>query len=145
MENYEFYEEELYHHGIKGMRWGIRRYQNKDGSLTPAGKKRQAKLEDNERAKAESKARRKPISKMSNDELKSRMDRMQLEKDYASLLADTSKHSKGKKFVMEVLEKAGKDVLTQTIAYAGGVAVNKYLFKGVDAIDPKNIQNRRKK
>lgn len=31
---------ELEHHGIKGMRWGVRRYQNKDGSLTPQGKKR---------------------------------------------------------------------------------------------------------
>lgn len=31
---------ELYHHGVKGMRWGIRRYQRKDGSLTSAGKKR---------------------------------------------------------------------------------------------------------
>lgn len=31
---------ELYHWGIKGMRWGVRRYQNKDGSLTKAGKKR---------------------------------------------------------------------------------------------------------
>lgn len=35
----------LYHHGIKGMKWGVRRYQNKDGSLTPAGKKRLAKEE----------------------------------------------------------------------------------------------------
>ena len=33
-------DEEIYHHGIKGMRWGIRRYQNPDGSLTAAGKKR---------------------------------------------------------------------------------------------------------
>lgn len=36
---------ELYHWGTKGMRWGIRKYQNKDGSLTPAGKKRYAKEE----------------------------------------------------------------------------------------------------
>lgn len=36
---------ELYHWGIKGMKWGQRRYQNKDGSLTPAGKKRYAKEE----------------------------------------------------------------------------------------------------
>lgn len=34
------YTNELYHHGVKGMKWGVRRYQNKDGSLTPAGKKR---------------------------------------------------------------------------------------------------------
>lgn len=32
--------DELYHHGIKGQKWGIRRYQNPDGSLTLAGRKR---------------------------------------------------------------------------------------------------------
>ena len=37
--------DELYHHGIKGMRWGIRRYQNPDGSLTAAGRKKYAKEE----------------------------------------------------------------------------------------------------
>lgn len=34
------YNQDLYHHGIKGMRWGIRRYQNEDGSYTAAGRKR---------------------------------------------------------------------------------------------------------
>lgn len=32
--------DELIHHGVKGQKWGVRRYQNKDGSLTPAGKLR---------------------------------------------------------------------------------------------------------
>ena len=34
------YNEELCHHGIKGQKWGVRRFQNKDGSLTSTSKKR---------------------------------------------------------------------------------------------------------
>lgn len=34
------YDNELYHHGDKGMKWGVRRYQNNDGTMTPQGKKR---------------------------------------------------------------------------------------------------------
>ena len=34
------FTDELYHHGIKGQRWGVRRYRNEDGSLTEAGKRR---------------------------------------------------------------------------------------------------------
>lgn len=38
----------LYHHGIKGQKWGVRRYQKKDGSLTAAGKKRYGDDDQNE-------------------------------------------------------------------------------------------------
>ena len=43
--NQNSYSNSIAHHGVKGQRWGVRRYQNDDGSLTAAGKKRQAKQE----------------------------------------------------------------------------------------------------
>lgn len=69
---------ELYHFGIKGMRWGIRRYQNKDGSLTPKGQKRYNK--EMEKLKAEKKKLRnearvkKKMDKL--DELKSDVEKL---------------------------------------------------------------------
>ena len=62
------------HHGVKGQKWGVRRYQNKDGSLNAAGKKRYAdeskpvvRESDVKRAKAQMKSARKTYNKAFNE------------------------------------------------------------------------------
>lgn len=57
------YKFELYHWGVKGMKWGVRRYQNKDGSLTPAGKKRYDDNDPDNPKKTVDPERRKVIAK----------------------------------------------------------------------------------
>lgn len=59
----EKYYNELYHHGIAGMKWGVRRYQNKDGSLTNAGKRRYGTKANFEKVQAAKKAAAKANSK----------------------------------------------------------------------------------
>lgn len=76
---------ELYHHGILGMKWGVRRYQNKDGSLTPAGKKRYNQDGWSDDAKEASKLKKKTVNQMSNAELRKLTERQQLERNYSNL------------------------------------------------------------
>ena len=45
----DYYDNVLEHHGILGQKWGVRRFQNKDGSLTPSGKKRYDETETKEK------------------------------------------------------------------------------------------------
>lgn len=87
--------DELYHHGILGMHWGIRRYQNKDGSLTAEGIKRyrtdlkfktkydkQTAKRDADRAE---RIKTKSIKELSDDELRERIQRLELEKKVVDL------------------------------------------------------------
>ena len=74
----------LCHHGTKGQKWGRRRYQNEDGSLTPAGREHYGVGEKREPGglKGLFKSKKKKVSQMTDEELKRAIERRKLEKEY---------------------------------------------------------------
>ncbi len=69
--------DKLYHFGIKGQRWGVRRFQNEDGTRTAAGKKREAAARKSEVRDTDS---------MSDEELRNKINRMQNEQQYMRIM-----------------------------------------------------------
>lgn len=100
----------LTHWGIKGQKWGVRRYQNPDGTYTAAGKKRRNQEDTHEDyTKAHDK---KNVKSMSDKELRERINRLQMEQQYANL---TQKRSKGKEIASAVLTEVAKETAKNTI------------------------------
>ena len=106
---------ELIHHGIRGMRWGVRRYQNKDGSLTSAGRKRKSESLHEDYIKAHTRKSRKS---MSDAELRSRINRLEMERKYTQL--STERINKGKAYVNKSIKTLG------TVAALTTTAINVY-------------------
>ena len=92
---------ELYHFGIKGMKWGVRRFQNKDGTRTTAGKSRRKEYSSDY---IDSRTK-KSIHSMSNEELKKRINRYQLENQYRNL--EPSVYNKGMTIAKKILATVG--------------------------------------
>ena len=165
---------ELYHHGVKGMKWGVRRKRSSSGtsgssnphavistsssnssgghsskkntstvkvtkqtkgasvkqySTEKPKSKRQLKKEA---AAAAEKARKDELSRMSDRELRERINRLQMEKQYEQLTATPKRTNAGAKFVKDILINAGKQTLTNYTA--------KYMAKGVDKLIEKAME-----
>ena len=131
---------ELQHHGIKGQKWGVRRFQNTDGSLTAEGKKRysvndyqqaidktktagkivnEAKTLNNTIKKVNDPAAerriRKSAAEMSDIELQKRVQRLNMEDNYTRMMLHRENLERGRTFVDKALD-------VSTIAVQGTVA-----------------------
>ena len=135
----------LGHSGIKGQKWGIRRYQNEDGSLTEEGKKRYgtpetyravakeaSSLEEATKGASSaastaasiintqrgSQAIRKDYSGLTDQELQRRVNRLNLERAYGDLSGDTKYVKTGKEKAREILQTAGATLAIASTAIA---------------------------
>lgn len=165
------YKNELYHWGIKGMKWGVRRYQNKDGTLTAAGKKHYNgdgnAGEEAEQVEYAPKRTGKDASAYTDEELRARIQRMQIEDQYRTLMGKTDirvddpnrelklekerlqlqkdvkqlRHDVyvGESFIKDVMKDAGKKALTDATAKALGVGGHTLVEKGFHNPDLANI------
>ena len=111
-------DDSLAHYGIKGMKWGVRRYQNEDGSLTAAGKKRQEKTRKKEARKYAAKLRKEFVSihNAAADKNNARLAALNKEYDGVDFKKDRKAY---RKYIERYVKDWQDDLMSEVIAQVG--------------------------
>lgn len=118
----------LTHYGRKGMKWYHRIFSNKVSYSNKNARSDGSNVKGKEK-KASAK-------KMSEEQLKKRIERLKLEEEYKKLSKST--RSRGKNLALDILESSGKNIGTQLTTYGMGKLVNS-IFKN-EIVNPKKGQ-----
>ena len=136
-------EDILYQSGIKNQKWGVRRFQNKDGTWT--SERRLMEGDGKRKDPSKNDKKRKDISLMSDEELQKLISRMQLEKQYRDLYYNLNpqKQSKAKMIFAKMLTNAIEEFSNQAIKKAARTVFGNDEVKSGN--DSGNGNNKKKK
>jgi hypothetical protein len=131
---------ELQHHGIKGQRWGVIRTPAQLGHTPSKGKKTS---NESEKKLPESNKKKGSLSRLSDEELQKRIDRLNLEKKYRDVVAELNKHetSRVRKILSDSLDRLATGLLNNTVDTMINKAFNKQGKFDIDAWKRRNVDD----
>ena len=112
----DFLNDHLEHHGVKGMKWGVRKPRSSSGA-SPASRASGPRTRKVQKTRSPSYKKPSKTDLLSNDELRRSNERLRLEKEYNTLISEVKRQnrSKGQKFLQDTVMKVGQDILKDVV------------------------------